>query len=117
MRMEEEIILRENIKEFISSAELVYNKGDFTSSTILYFKTLFSVLDLIILKKTGRIPKDHSERFLFLKLHFLDLYNLLEKYYPVYRDTYTTKINKTVCGEIKKNVEKIIKEYKILENN
>ena len=47
--MKEELL--NNLKNILNSAELVYNTGDYTSSTVLYFKALFCTLDFIILKK------------------------------------------------------------------
>ncbi|MBS3113775.1 hypothetical protein J4448_01615 [Candidatus Woesearchaeota archaeon] len=109
--MEEDLI--KNIKSFKDSAEIVYLAGDYTSSTILYFKCLFVVLDLIILQKRGKTPKDHTERFDILKDNFPELYYFLDKFYPIYRQTYSLTIDKTACDEVKKNVERIIEEYKI----
>ena len=105
--------LTKNIKDFKNSAEIVYNTRDYTSSTILYFKCLFVVLDLIILQKNGKTPKDHTERFKILKDDFSELYLFLDKHYHIYRQTYSLTIDKSTCDEVKKNVERIIKEYKI----
>ena len=105
--------LLKNIKNFKSSAEIVYKTGDYTSSTILYFKCLFVILDIIILQKKGKTPKDHTERFSILKENFPELYSFLDRNYQVYRQTYSLTIDKLACEEIKKNVERIIKEYKI----
>ena len=105
--------LIKNIKSFKNSAELVYSTGDYTSSTILYFKCLFVVLDIIILQKMGKTPKDHTERFNILKEDFSELYLFLDKHYPTYRQTYSLTVNKLICDEVRKNVERIIKEYKI----
>lgn len=109
--MKEDLII--NISNFKRSAEAVYRNGDYTSSAILYFKCVFVVLDLIILQKTGKTPKDHTERFSILREYFSELYFFLDKYYPVYRQTYSLTIDKLTCDEVKKNVERIIKEYKI----
>jgi len=109
--------LLNNIDRFLKSAEIVYKTKDFTSATILYFKALFSILDLIILKDSGKIPKDHSERFRILESEYPKLYVFLDKFYSVYRNTYTTTINKGVCDKIKENVEKIVKEQKFFEDN
>lgn len=109
--MKEDLI--KNIKNFKNSAEIVYKTGDYTSATILYFKCLFVVIDLIILEKLGKTPKDHTERFNILKSNFPSLYSLLDKYYPTYRQTYTLTIDGATCGEIKKNAERVIKEHKI----
>jgi uncharacterized protein (UPF0332 family) len=111
---DEKIVLKENIKKFMNSGEIVYKTQDYTSATILYFKALFSVLDLVILKDTGKVPKDHSERFRILELRFPELYKILDKLYPTYRDTYTASIDKNICNVIKENVERIIKEQGIL---
>ena len=109
--MREDLI--KNIKSFKKSAEIVYTAGDYTSSTILYFKCLFVVLDLIILQKKGKTPKDHTERFSILKENFSELYSILDKYYPIYRQTYSLTIDRLTCDEVKKNVERIIEEYKV----
>lgn len=109
-----EEILKENVRKFMSSANLVYQVGDFTSATILYFKALFSVLDLIIFNKIKRIPKDHTERFRILEENFPIFYNLIDKLYPDYRSTYTHNLNKSDCDRVKNNVERIIKEQNIL---
>ena len=109
--MKEDLI--KNIKDFKNSAEIVYNTGDFTSSAILYFKCLFVVLDLIILQKNGKTPKDHTERFNVLKENFSELYLFLDKHYHIYRQTYSLTIDKSACDEVKRNVERIINEYKI----
>lgn len=82
INMNEEEILIENTGKFLESAELVYKNKDFTSAAILYFKALFSALDLIILKETGKTPKDHSERFRILEARNHELYEELDKLYP-----------------------------------
>ena len=109
--MKEDLI--KNIISFKNSAEIVYDSGDYTSSTILYFKCLFVILDLLILQKKGKTPKDHTERFNSLKDNFFELYIFLDKHYHIYRQTYSLIIDKPVCDEVRKNVERIIKKYKI----
>lgn len=94
------IILKENILRFFKSANLVYKDKDFTSATILYFKTLFAVLDLIIINDAGKSPKDHTERFRILELKYSELYAVLDKIFPVYRDTYTATISKDICDKV-----------------
>ncbi len=113
----EEQILINNIKQFNKSADLVYKTKDYTSATILYFKTFFAVLDLIILKNTGKIPKGHTERFRILESTFKDLYRILDEDFTIYRQTYTTRISKENCDKVKENVKRIIKGQKISENS
>ena len=109
--MKEELI--KNIRSFKNSAEIVYTSGDYTSATILYFKCLFVVLDLIILQKTGTTPKNHTERFDILKKSFSELYLILDKLNSIYRQTYSLTTDKLTCNKVRQNVERIIKEQKI----
>ena len=109
--IEDELI--ENIKVILKSADLVYLNKDYTSATILYFKTLFLVFDLIILKSKGKTPKDHTERFRILQQTYPNLYESLDKYFKIYRDTYSISIDKETCEVIKGYAKKTIKEYKI----
>lgn|SRR3989338_960590 len=105
--------LLENTKTFWKSAELVYNSRDYTSATILYFKCLFALIDLTILRSTKRTPKDHTERFKILKENFPEIYTVLDKTFTIYRDTYSMQINKNKCEEVKKYVARIAKEQGI----
>ena len=108
-----ENVLVDNVRNFAQSADLVYSKKDYTSATILYFKALFCALDYIILQKLGKSPKDHSERFRILESDFPELYEMLDKVYAVYRDTYTARIEREICDKIKENVKSLIKEYSL----
>jgi|SRR3989344_5292828 len=109
--MEEELLI--NVKTFWKSAELVYLTKDYTSAAILYFKCLFVLLDYILFKSIRKTPKDHSERFRLLEINFPELYRTTDKYFQVYRDTYSLKIEKEKCDEVRKNVSRIIKEQNI----
>lgn len=105
--------LLENIRRFKHSGDVVFDMGDWTSSCILYFKTLFVVIDLIIYRRFGKTPKDHSERFRLLEKNFSDYYTTLDKLFPIYRSTYSLLISKEDCEEVKKNVERILEEQGI----
>lgn len=111
----EELI--KNIKQILKSADLVYDNQDYTSATMLYFKAFFITLDYIILKKQGKTPKDHTERFRILEADFPELYELLDRNFPTYRQTYSTTIPKDKCEEIKKDVKETIEKYNIPINN
>lgn len=102
-----------NIKKLSKSANLIYKTKDHTSATILYFKLIFSFFDLIILNSKGETPKDHNERFRTLQKDFPYLYTFLDKYFNIYRNTYTLTIDKETCDKIKNGIKKIMEEYKI----
>ncbi|AJF62338.1 MAG: hypothetical protein QT11_C0001G0185 [archaeon GW2011_AR20] len=109
--IEDELI--KNVKTILKSADLVYTNKDYTSATILYFKAIFSILDFIILGIKGKTPKDHTERFRILQQDFPELYASLDKYFKIYRDTYSISIDKETCDLIKEYVKRTAKEYKI----
>jgi hypothetical protein len=107
------MITRAQILVFLKSAETLYDLKDYTSATILYFKTWFAVQDFILLEKVGRSPKDHNERFLLLKKEFLESYMEIDKEFSTYRDTYSKIIDKQTCDRIRKIVTNEISKYKI----
>jgi len=109
--------LLKNVRMFLTSANLVYDQKDYTSSAILYFKCLFVLLDYIILKDLGKTPKDHTERFRILQKDYPEFYVVLDKLFSVYRNTYSLTISKIDCDKVKEDVQKIIKEYKIQINS
>ncbi|MDP3728339.1 MAG: hypothetical protein Q8R18_02685 [bacterium] len=109
------MITNKQILIFKHSADTLYNAKDYTSSTILYFKTLFAVQDILLLKKIGESPKDHTMRFGKLKVHFPDLFQELDLEFDTYRDTYSKIIDKATCERIKRIVENDIKKYQIKE--
>ncbi len=107
--------LSKNIRMFLSSADLVYERGDYTSATVLYFKALFAILDYIILNSGKGVPKDHSERFRVLESSAPKLYTVLDKLYPTYRSSYTLSVGREKCDVVRRHVRKLAEEYKISE--
>ena len=107
--------LQQFIKKIKKSADLVYQSKDYTSATILYFKTFFVILDLIIFSKNKTTPKDHTERFRILEKDFPEYYTILDKYFSIYRDTYSLTIEKEKCDIIKYHVEQLITKQKLSE--
>lgn len=105
--------LKEQILIFKKSADQIFNLGDFTSATILYFKTWFAIYDFILLEKIGYAPKDHTERFRLLEKEIPEEYKILDSEFNTYRSTYSRIISKDTCERIKKVVEDEIDRYKI----
>ena len=99
------------INTFKKSAETIYSLEDYTSSTILYFKTLFAIHDFVLLDKIGRAPKDHKERFRLLEKEFPELYSELDSEFNTYRNTYSRTTSKTTCERIKEMVENAYSKY------
>ena len=90
---------------FKKSADNVFKEKDYTSATILYFKTWFAVQDFFLLKEIGQSPKDHSERFRLLEKNYQEEYKELDKEFSTYRDTYSKIVDKETCERIKNIVE------------
>ena len=109
------MITKEQILIFKKSADTLYAAKDYTSASILYFKTWFAVQDFILIEKTGRSPKDHTERFRMLEKEFPGSYNQLDKEFSTYRDTYSKIVDKSDCDRIKEIVENEIKTNSIKE--
>jgi len=109
------MITTEQILVFKRSADSLFQSGDYTSATILYFKTLFAVQDYLLLEKTGESPKDHNVRFRSLETNFPELFQELDIEFSTYRDTYSKILNKETALRIKKLVENDLKKYHIKE--
>jgi len=109
------MISKAQILVFKKSADTLYDSEDYTSATILYFKTLFAIQDFLLLEETGESPKDHTARFRSLEKHFPDLFQQIDIEFTTYRDTYSKIIDKETCDRIKGIVENDIRTYKINE--
>ncbi|MBU0627701.1 MAG: hypothetical protein KKC75_00805 [Nanoarchaeota archaeon] len=99
--------LNENFIDFISSAEDDFNKGRFNPSVSSYFKAIAILCDLNIYQKVGLLPKNHSERFLYLKMHFKEVYELVSPLFNDYTDSYNKRALKENASKLKENVKKI----------
>lgn len=78
---------------------------------MLYFKAIFVAYDLLLLKAALKAPKDHTERFQLLRTFFPEEYNLLDRYFSVYRSTYTLLIDEQTAKEIRSYVKKSINTH------
>ena len=110
-KIEKEII--ENINEFYNSALKAEQENKYNVAVTLFFKALAILADLYILKKEGKIPSSHSERFRILELKYPDIYKLLDKNFSFYQDSYRIKLNKEICEVLKNDTEQLIKLLKV----
>lgn len=107
------MITKSQILVFKRSADTLYASGDYTSATILYFKTLFAIQDYLLLEKIGESPKDHTSRFRMLEKNFPQLFRELDLEFSTYRDTYSKIIDPETCLRIKEIVNNNVTQYKI----
>jgi len=105
MAVEEE--LRQNIREFIESGNDDLAKARYNSAVSAYFKAIAVLCDLKLYQKQRILPKNHSERFLFLQIHFPEAYSLLKELFEKYTDSYNLRLGKVDAELLKENVDKI----------
>lgn len=108
-----EEILRQTAREYFSAGEDEFRKERYNSALVLFFKSLVALIDLYILQKTGNTPSSHTERFRVCQEKFLDVYNLLDKDFPFYQDSYVHITTKELAEVIKDDAETMAKKTKV----
>ena len=109
MNEEKGYILKKTAEEYFLSGEEQLLENRFNSAVILFFKSLVAYADLYILQKTGKTPSSHNERFKIAKDNFEKLYNLLDKDFPFYQDSYIQLMTRELA-EVIKNDAKYMEE-------
>ncbi|ADT85194.1 hypothetical protein [Thermococcus barophilus] len=104
--------LKANIQECIEVGEIAFKRGKYNSATIMYFKAMVGICDYIIKRDLGLEPKNHAERFAVLRLHYRDLYKVVNKYFDFYRDAYERRITKREVGELRNAVLRLADRIK-----
>jgi hypothetical protein len=56
---------------------------------------------LHILKKTGKTPSSHTDRFRILQQKFPEEYDLVDKDFPFYQDSYVQSMTKELAEVIR----------------
>lgn len=111
--MGQEEFLIENIREFVKEGKEAKLNGSYNSSVTLFFKALAVSCDLHILRKEGVIPKNHTERFEILRTKYKEIYQILNKDFPVYQQSYRLKLGKEYAEVLEEDAKKLIKIAKI----
>ena len=96
-----------NFKEFFESGEEELKKERFNAAVTSFFKAIAVLCDMKIYETRGLLPKNHQERFLFLKLHFREIEELVSSLFKKYTDSYNLRMNRKDATEIKENVKRI----------
>jgi len=113
MNEEKKLILEKNAKEYFIEGKEALAKKRFNSASVLFFKTLVSLIDLYLLQKTGKAPSSHTERFIICKNKFPEVYDLLDKDFPFYQDSYVQTLSKEIAEVIKEDAETMAKKTEI----
>src|SRR3989344_8744198 len=110
MNEEKKKILVSNSREYFIEGIEALNKKRYNSASVLFFKTLVSLIDLYLLHKTDKAPSSHTERFIICKNKFPDIYDLLDKDFPFYQDSYIQTLSKEIAEVIKEDAESMAKK-------
>lgn len=110
--MKEEI-LEKTAREYFASAEDEFRKERYNSAVVLYFKALVSFTDLYLLQKLGKAPSSHADRFRRIQEKFPEIYDLLDKDFPFYQDSYTKIMSKELAEVIKDDAKNVAGKAKI----
>ncbi|MCK5149341.1 hypothetical protein KAJ87_00250 [Candidatus Pacearchaeota archaeon] len=105
--------LKENIREFYSSALKAEQERKYNVAVTLFFKALALLSDLYIFEKENKIPNSHSDRFRILDSKYPEIYKILDKNFSFYQDSYRIKLNKEICEVFRNDAEQLIKLLKI----
>ncbi|MDO8661475.1 MAG: hypothetical protein Q7K43_06295 [Candidatus Woesearchaeota archaeon] len=104
---DKERILRENVQEYLSSAEHALKNTKYNVAVTLFFKALCDSADLFLYLKTKQVPSSHSNRFAILKKDYTKIYELLDKDFPFYQDSYTKKMSKEAAEVLRDDARTI----------
>ena len=91
---EREQILRENFKEYLDYAERAFHEKKYNPAVTLFFKAICAGVDLFLFLQEGMVPSSHTQRFRIIKQKFSSLYDILDRDFPFYQDSYTHRMNK-----------------------
>ena len=99
--------LLENAREYLEDADLLFSKGHYNSAMNLYFKALVALCDYVILKDTGRLPRNHTERFRILEERYPELYDVVDFHFNYYRSSYMKRIEKSWVEVLRNDVHRV----------
>lgn len=106
-------ILEKTAKEYFSSANDELKKKRYNSAVVLFFKALAALVDLYVYQQTGDTPSSHNDRFRITQEKFQDVYNLLDKDFPFYQDSYIQIMSKELAEVIKNDAETMAKKTQV----
>ena len=107
--MNSENILIENAKEYWRNALLAEERNEFNTAVTLFYKTLSALADIYILRKEKQIPTSHADRFRILETKHPNIYQILDKDFPFYQDSYRSKLDKETSDVLKEDAKRLFK--------
>ncbi|HIH37453.1 hypothetical protein J4460_03740 [Candidatus Woesearchaeota archaeon] len=97
----------EGFKEFFLEGEQAEQNEHYRAAASNYYKAIVQIARLLIWKKTGKVPKNHQEIFLFLKINFQEVYDIINPLFRIYQDSYERSLTKEEVSHLKDGINKI----------
>jgi len=113
MTKEKEEILIASAKDYFKIAKFALTSKNYNSAVVLFFKSLVTLTDIYILRETGQAPSSHTSRFRISEDRFPEIYNLLDRDFPFYQDSYNHKMSKELAEVIKDDTEYLAKKLEV----
>lgn len=110
---EKERILNDNFNEYFELARQALMAKKYNSAVTLFFKAISAGADLFILKQEGQVPSSHTNRFRIAQEKYSELYNILDKDFPFYQDSYTKRMDKEAAEVLMEDAQRIKEMSKI----
>jgi len=104
-----EKILLENFSEYMDSAEKALKEKKYNVSVTLFFKAITAASDLFLLRKEGIVPSSHTDRFRILQSKHEAIYDMVDRDFPFYQDSYTKKMDEEAAKLLKEDAQTIKK--------
>lgn len=111
--LEKAEILEKTAREYFQSGQEDLSKGRYNSAVVLFFKSLVALADLYVLKQSGKTPSSHNDRFRITKEKFPEVYDLLDKDFPFYQDSYHILMTEELAEVIKEDAKKLAKKIQV----
>ncbi len=110
---EKEKILTENFAEYFDGGKTASKEKKYNTAVTLFFKSISAATDLFLLKKIGSIPSSHSNRFAVLREKYPEIYDILDRDFPFYQDSYTKKMDLEAADLLEEDAKRIKEISKI----
>ena len=103
-------IYEEGFEEFLEEGLDAEKKKRYRVAVSNYYKAISEMCSFLIKNKTGKVPSNHSEIFLFLKAHFPDINEIINPAFEIYTKAYDSTVDKNECETVKNAIKKIASE-------
>lgn len=93
--------------DFIAEGVSAEEKKRYGPAVSNYYKALTFICSYLIKTRLGKHSGSHTEIFLFLKVSFPEIYEVVDAVFSIYRDSYDHLMTKTDCEKIKDAIKKV----------